>query len=151
MENPDNKTVVIYTDGGCDPNPGAGGWGAILVQGRRAKELSGGALHTTNNRMELTAAVEALNALKRPCSVLLTTDSEYLQRGVTQWLADWKRRGWKRKTGEVKNADLWKELDRLTSSHDVRWRWTRGHAGDPLNERCDELAQQAIQRLKSPR
>ena len=137
-------TVVIYTDGGCEPNPGVGGWAAILLcQGKR-KELSGGALETTNNRMELTAAIKALEALKHPCSVELHTDSEYLQKGFTAWLPAWKRMNWRRKRGPVKNLDLWKRLDELANIHNVNWVWVRGHAGNALNERCDQLAAQAI-------
>ena len=142
------QRVTVYTDGGCEPNPGTGGWGAVLAYNGHYKELSGGEPETTNNRMELTAALEALKALKRRCEVLLYTDSEYLRRGITEWLPAWKRRGWKRKTGSVKNLDLWRELDLLVQKHDVEWRWVRGHSGDPLNERCDELANEAIARLK---
>ncbi len=140
--------VVVYTDGGCDPNPGVGGWAAILIHNGRTKELSGGDPDTTNNRMEMTAAIEALEALKRPCEVKMHTDSQYLQRGITEWMPGWKRRNWKRKTGAIKNLDLWKQLDALTQKHAVQWKWVRGHAGDPLNERCDELAGQAIVRIK---
>ena len=143
--------VEIYTDGGCDPNPGTGGWAAILSWGDHAKELSGSERNTTNNRMELTAAIRALEALKRPCSVIIHTDSEYVKRGVTEWMPDWKKRNWQRKRGAVKNVDLWKHLDTLVEKHDVTWRWVRGHAGDPLNERCDELAGQEIDRLKRRR
>lgn len=143
--------VIIYTDGGCEPNPGTGGWGAVLCYGEVCKELSGGEHDTTNNRMELTAAIRALEALKRPCDVVLTTDSEYVKRGITEWLPGWKRRNWRRKTGPVKNEDLWRRLDALTQKHRVTWRWTRGHAGDPLNERCDALAGEAIGRLRRGR
>jgi len=139
--------VVIYTDGGCRPNPGVGGWGAIFRHKGRYKELSGAEWETTNNRMELTAAVSALESLKRPCRVELHTDSEYLQKGITAWMPSWKRNGWKRREGPVKNVDLWQKLDRLVQEHDVEWRWVRGHAGDPNNERCDELASEAIARL----
>jgi len=140
--------VTIYTDGGCDPNPGIGGWAAILECKGRTKELSGGERDSTNNRMELTAAIRALEALKRPCLVDLHTDSEYLQKGITEWLPGWKRRDWKRKGGELKNIDLWKRLDGLSAVHEFRWRWVRGHAGDPSNERCDELAGAEIARLR---
>ena len=140
--------VIIYTDGGCDPNPGVGGWGAVLVYKGRSRELSGGEAHTTNNRMEMTAAIRALEALKRPCSAVVSTDSEYLQKGITVWLPNWKRRNWKRKGGAIKNLDLWQRLDELAQQHKVRWRWVRGHAGDPLNERCDQLANEAMARLK---
>jgi len=145
-----SKCVTIYTDGGCEPNPGTGGWAAILSYDGKHKELSGGAPNTTNNRMELTAALEALRALKRPCTVLLYTDSEYVKKGITEWLPSWKRRGWKRKTGGIKNLDLWQELDALAQTHDIEWRWVRGHSGDPFNERCDELASQAISGQTSP-
>ena len=145
-----SKCVTIYTDGGCEPNPGTGGWAAILSCDGKHKELSGGAPNTTNNRMELTAALEALKALKRPCTVLLYTDSEYVKKGITEWLPSWKRRGWKRKTGGIKNLDLWQELDALAQTHDIEWRWVRGHSGDPFNERCDELASQAISGQTNP-
>jgi len=147
---PESKTepVVIYTDGGCDPNPGVGGWGAVLLYRGKERELSGGAPHTTNNRMELTAAVEALKALKRSCDVVLHTDSQYLQRGVTEWLERWKRRNWRGTAGPVKNRDLWEELDGQLSQHRIKWRWVRGHAGNRYNERCDELAGEAIRAQK---
>lgn len=138
------KQVIIYTDGGCDPNPGTGGWAAVLRCGVRIKELSGGDSETTNNRMEMTAAIRALESLKYPCKVDLHTDSQYLQRGITEWLPNWKRMGFRRKGGAVLNADLWRRLDELAARHDVRWIWVRGHAGDPINERCDELAARAI-------
>lgn len=136
--------VEIYTDGGCRPNPGTGGWAAVLLYGEKRRELSGWERNTTNNRMELTAAVRALEALKRPCEVVLHTDSEYLRLGMTEWLPAWKRRGWKRKEGSVKNVDLWQRLDALTAKHRVRWKWIRGHAGNAWNERCDELVGRAI-------
>lgn len=140
--------MVVYTDGGCDPNPGTGGWGAVLICGSHERELSGGEPRTTNNRMEMTAAIEALSALKRPCRVSLYTDSEYLQKGITEWLPQWKRRNWRRKTGPVKNEDLWRRLDALTEMHHVTWHWLRGHAGHHYNERCDTLAGEAIRRQK---
>ena len=148
MSEKTKNNVIIYTDGGCDPNPGVGGWGAILLYEKRSRELSGGEPDTTNNRMELTAAVKALDTLKRPCSVVVYTDSQYLKNGITSWLPGWKRRGWKRKGGVLKNVDLWKQLDQLVGHHDVEWRWVRGHSGDPWNERCDALAGQAIARVK---
>ncbi len=138
------KTVEIYTDGGCRPNPGVGGWGAIIVYGDTVRELSGGDPKTTNNRMELTAAVRALEALKRPCTVILHTDSEYLRQGITVWLPNWKRKGWKRGSEELKNKDLWQRLDGLSECHQIEWRWVRGHNGHHFNERCDELASMEI-------
>lgn len=143
----ENKRVEIYTDGGCRPNPGNGGWAAILHYEGKERELSGGERNTTNNRMELTAAVRALEVLKRPCSVRIYTDSEYLKNGITAWLPQWKRNGWKRKDGSLKNKDLWQRLDGLTARHKVEWKWLKGHAGHPINERCDELASRAIARL----
>ncbi|MCC6796155.1 MAG: ribonuclease HI [Candidatus Hydrogenedentes bacterium] len=144
------QTVEVYTDGGCQPNPGTGGWAAILIYGGKEKELSGAEPNTTNNRMELTAAVRALEALTRPCHVVLHTDSEYLKNGVSTWIHGWKKNGWKRKEGALKNVDLWQRLDELTSKHKIEWRWVRGHAGHDLNERCDVLAGQAIAALKQP-
>lgn len=141
--------VIIYTDGGCDPNPGVGGWGAVLTYKGVQRELSGGASRTTNNRMEMTAAIEALKSLKRPCSVVLHTDSEYLKKGITAWLPAWKRNGWQRKRGSLKNADLWMELDALTQVHEVTWEWVPAHTGIEANERCDELAAAEIQRRKA--
>ncbi|MBN2311859.1 MAG: ribonuclease HI [Candidatus Hydrogenedentes bacterium] len=145
------RTVTIYTDGGCVPNPGVGGWGAVLVYGDITKELSGGEPQTTNNRMELTAAVRALESLKRTCRVVVYTDSQYLQKGITAWLPAWKRNGWQRKRGGLKNVDLWQQLDALIARHDVEWRWIRGHSGEWFNERCDELAGEAIARLSGPK
>lgn len=139
--------VSIYTDGGCEPNPGVGGWAAILSYKEHYRELSGGERDSTNNRMELTAAIEGLSALTRVSEVVVFTDSEYVRKGITEWLPAWKRRGWVRKGGEIKNLDLWKRLDLLHQKHQVEWRWVKGHAGDPMNERCDELAGQEIRRL----
>ncbi|HPH95614.1 MAG TPA: ribonuclease HI [Anaerolineaceae bacterium] len=136
--------VIIYTDGACSGNPGPGGWAALLRSGKHQKEISGGEDQTTNNRMELTAAIEALRALNKPCRVLIYTDSEYLQRGVTEWMAGWKRRGWQRKEGPLKNADLWRSLDELLDVHTVEWQWVKGHAGHAENERVDQLARQEI-------
>jgi ribonuclease HI len=136
--------VTIYTDGACDPNPGPGGWAALLRFGDREKILTGSDLHTTNNRMELTAAIEALKALNRPCSVDFFTDSEYLRRGITEWLPNWRARNWKRKRGALANIDLWQELDAAVQEHDIEWHWVRGHAGDRDNRRVDLLARQAI-------
>ena len=138
---PDAPHVVIYTDGACSRNPGPGGWGAILIFGEHRKELSGGEALTTNNRMELTAAIAALEALKRPARVELNTDSEYVRNGISQWLPGWKRRGWRTAGNEpVKNLDLWQRLDSAQARHQVRWHWIRGHAGHAENERADELA-----------
>lgn len=133
--------VTIYTDGGCQPNPGPGGWAAILITGEAERELSGGAPDTTNNQMELTAAIEALAALKKPCSVTLHTDSQYLRNGITTWIKTWKRNGWKTSDKQpVKNRELWQRLDALTDEHKVTWRWVKGHAGNTHNERVDKLA-----------
>lgn len=135
------KKVRIYTDGACSGNPGPGGWGAILIYGEHRREMSGGERSTTNNRMELTAAIEALSALKEPCSVELYTDSQYLSNAVNLgWINGWKAKGWKRKDGEVKNPDLWKRLDALLETHAVDIFWVKGHAENELNNRCDELA-----------
>ena len=137
--------VTIYTDGACSGNPGPGGWGALLKFGSHKKELSGGESETTNNRMELTAAIKAFKALKRPCQVHFYTDSEYLRKGITQWINGWKRRGWKTAGKKpVKNQDLWRELDRVIQIHDIQWHWVRGHAGQRDNERVDKLAREAI-------
>jgi ribonuclease HI len=133
--------VVVYTDGACKGNPGPGGWGAWLRWGDHEKELFGGEAQTTNNRMELTAVIEALAALKRHCRVTIHTDSEYVRKGITEWIHAWKTRGWRTADKKpVKNADLWQRLDELRDGHDVHWRWVRGHAGDPGNERADALA-----------
>ncbi len=144
------EVVEIHTDGACSGNPGPGGWAAILAWKGREKELSGAEPATTNNRMELLAAIRALEVLKRPMRVRIYTDSEYLRRGMSEWLAGWKRRGW-RTAGKkpVKNRDLWERLDELCRRHEVEWRWLKGHAGDPLNERADRLAREAIRRLDS--
>jgi ribonuclease HI len=137
--------VVIYTDGACRGNPGPGGWGAVLLFGDREREICGGELATTNNRMELTAAIEALGALKRPCKVELHTDSEYLRRGISEWLSIWKGRGWRTMSkGAVKNEDLWRRLDEARLRHDVDWRWVKGHSGHVLNERADGLARRGM-------
>ena len=140
--------VEIYTDGACRGNPGAGGWGAVLRYGDRERELYGGEADTTNNRMELTAAIRALEALQRRCRVAVYTDSQYVRGGITTWLADWKRRNW-RTAGRkrVKNQDLWQRLDALAATHDVEWHWVRSHAGHPENERADALANRGIDEL----
>jgi len=138
-------TVEIFSDGACSGNPGPGGWGAILRWNSQEKELSGFAPETTNNRMELTGAIVAMEALKRPCRVRLTTDSEYLKKGMTEWIDGWVRRGWKNsQKKEVANRDLWEQLLALTGKHQVEWHWVRGHAGHAENERCDQLAREAI-------
>jgi len=139
------EVVEIYADGACKGNPGPGGWGVLLRAGGAEKELFGGERETTNNRMELTAVIRALEALKRRCKVRLYTDSQYVQKGISQWIHDWKRRGWR--TAErkpVKNDDLWRRLDELAGGHDIEWHWVRGHAGHPENERADALANRAI-------
>jgi len=142
--------VIIHTDGACSGNPGPGGWGAILSFGDREKELKGGEPHTTNNRMELMAAIAALEALKRPCAVDLHTDSEYLRNGITQWIKNWKRNGWRTADKKpVKNIDLWQRLDGALSRHEVHWHWVKGHSGHDLNERADELARAAIAELRA--
>ena len=137
--------VVIYTDGACSGNPGPGGWGAILISGDHQREICVGETATTNNRMELTAAIRALEALKRPCRVELHTDSQYVRQGVTEWLAGWKARGWRTAAkAPVKNEDLWRELDAARTRHEVSGRWVKGHAGHPMNERADELARKGL-------
>jgi ribonuclease HI len=137
--------VLIYTDGACRGNPGPGGWGAVLQWGGREKELCGGELATTNNRMELTAACEALEALNRPCVVELHTDSQYVKTGISEWLRIWKAKGWKTTTkGAVKNEDLWRRLDAANQRHTVTWKWVKGHAGHELNERADGLARKGM-------
>lgn len=140
----DLPRVTIYTDGACDPNPGPGGWAALLLSGGHEKELSGAEPYTTNNRMELTAAVQALDALKHAMKVDIYTDSEYLRRGITEWMPDWRRRGWRRKSGRLANIDLWQALEASLEAHEVNWHWVRGHAGDQLNLRVDRLARKAI-------
>lgn len=140
----DLPSVEIFTDGACSGNPGPGGWGAVLRYGNVERELSGGESTTTNNRMELTAAIASLEALKRPCRVTLYTDSTYLRDGITKWLSSWKSRGWKTAAREpVKNIDLWQRLEAAASEHEIDWHWVRGHAGHPENERADALARAA--------
>lgn len=142
--------VVVHTDGACRGNPGPGGWGAILASNGHEKELYGAERDTTNNRMELMAAIRAIEALKRPCDVTLTTDSEYLKKGITQWLEQWKRRGWKTADKKpVKNIDLWQRLEQAIDSHQLHWKWIRGHSGHPENERADQLANRAIDEMLS--
>ena len=147
---PDKTTpsVTIYTDGACSGNPGPGGWGALLKYGKHEKVLSGGELETTNNRMELTGAIKALRALKKPSQVQFYTDSEYLRKGITEWIRAWKRKGWKTAAKKpVKNQDLWRELDSVTQQHEIEWHWLRGHSGQRDNERVDQLARDAITKL----
>lgn len=143
------KAVEIYTDGACSGNPGPGGWGALLMYGKHEKEICGGEAKTTNNRMELTAAIEALNHLSRPCRVNLHTDSTYVRDGITKWIHGWKAKGWKTAAKKpVKNAELWQALEAACQHHDVTWKWVKGHAGDPGNERADALANQGMADFK---
>ena len=140
--------VEIFTDGACRGNPGPGGWGAILRYKDHEKEISGAEPDTTNNRMEMLAAIRALQTLKKPCKVTLTTDSQYVQKGITEWICAWKRRNWRTASKKpVKNADLWQLLDAAQAKHEMTWEWTRGHSGHPENERADELATSAIDEL----
>jgi len=141
--------VVIYTDGGCAPNPGPGGWAAILIKGTHQKELKGGEAHTTNNRMELIAAISALEALKRSCVVDMHTDSQYVRDGITKYINNWKRNGWRTASKEpVKNDDLWRRLDAAAQAHTVHWHWVKGHSGDHYNDRADELVHEAREEVK---
>lgn len=147
MTTSEKKIVEIFSDGACSGNPGPGGWGTILRWDGHERELSGFDPETTNNRMEMTAAIEGLAALKRPCRVRMTTDSEYLMKGITEWIDGWVRRGWKNsQKKDVANRDLWERLLELTRRHQVEWCWVRGHAGHPENERCDALARAAIRK-----
>lgn len=144
--------VIIHTDGACSGNPGPGGWGAVLQYNGTVKELKGGAPLTTNNQMELTAAIEALKALKRPCDVELHTDSVYLKDGLTKWIHNWKRNGWRTADKKpVKNAELWQALDKAVAGHKIDWRWVKGHAGDEMNERADQLANEGMAPFKTKR
>ncbi|MFN3984236.1 MAG: ribonuclease HI [Rhodocyclaceae bacterium] len=146
------ETLDIYTDGACSGNPGPGGWGAILRAGVHEKEIWGGEPHTTNNRMELTAVIEALALLKRPVSARVHTDSQYVQKGISEWIHGWKRRGWRTASNEpVKNADLWKALDDVVAAHRIEWVWVKGHAGHPENERADALARKGVDAVRSGR
>lgn len=147
-QNP-RKKVVIHTDGACDGNPGPGGWAAILQYGQHVREVAGGVVHTTNNRMELQAAIEALRALKEPCDIEFFTDSQYLRQGITEWVGGWKRNGWRTMDRKpVRNAEQWRELDALAARHEISWHWLRGHAGHKLNERCDKLAKNEIGKVR---
>ena len=147
-----SERVHVWTDGACLGNPGPGGWGALLRWNGRERELSGGEAETTNNRMELMAAIQALETLKRPCEVVLTTDSQYVRKGITEWMTNWKKNGWRTASKKpVKNAELWQRLDRARERHQVQWDWVKGHSGHPENERADELAsaqarEQAVRR-----
>ena len=142
------STIEIYTDGACRGNPGPGGWGALLIAGRHRKTMHGGERETTNNRMELRAAIEALNALKRPSTVVLHTDSKYVMHGITEWMANWKKRGWKTANKKpVKNQDLWEALDEAIQRHDIKWVWVKGHSGHDGNEEADALANKGIDEL----
>ena len=143
------KKVTIYTDGGCEGNPGPGGWAAVLLWNGRTKEVSGGEPATTNNRMELRAAIAGLTTLKEPCEIEFYTDSEYLRKGISEWIKGWKARGWQtREKTPVKNGDLWRALDTATTGHRIQWRWVKGHAGNLYNERCDTLAGEAIAQIR---
>jgi ribonuclease HI len=149
MKDGSGERVTIYTDGACSGNPGPGGWAAILIFRGAERELSGGEALTTNNRMEMTAAIEGLNALKRPCAVDLFTDSQYVMQGITSWMANWKRRGWKTADNKpVKNEELWRSLDAAAARHQVKWHWVKGHADNPINNRADELAVAAMKPFK---
>jgi len=142
---PAQSVVEIWTDGACKGNPGPGGWGALLRSGSKERELFGGARDTTNNRMELLAVIEALGALTRRCTVIVHTDSQYVKQGITEWLRQWERRGWKTADRKpVKNVELWQQLDAQVQRHDVQWRWVKGHSGDPGNERADALANRGV-------
>ncbi len=144
------STITIYTDGACKGNPGPGGWGAWLKSGQHERELWGGEPATTNNRMELTAVIEALSALKASSQVVLYLDSEYVRNGITSWIHNWKRRGWKTADNKpVKNVDLWQRLDVLAQTHQIEWRWVKGHAGDPGNERADGLANRGVASVRA--
>lgn len=148
MSKQNDDTVEVFTDGACRGNPGPGGWGALLRFKGKEKELYGGEKNTTNNRMELMAAISAMESLTRPCQVRLTTDSQYVMKGITEWLAGWKKKGWKTAGRQpVKNVDLWQRLDRALAPHQVEWKWVRGHTGHPENERADQLANKGIDEL----
>jgi len=143
----DKNTVVIYTDGACSGNPGPGGWGSVLMYNGHRRELSGGEAETTNNRMELMAVIQALETLNRPCTAVIHTDSVYVMKGITEWIGQWKQRGWKTAARKpVKNVELWQRLEQAAERHNIKWKWVKGHSGVPENERADELATKAIPR-----
>lgn len=145
------KVVEIFTDGACRGNPGPGGWGVLLRYGKTDKELWGGEKNTTNNRMELLAAIRGLEMLTRPCEVVLTTDSQYVRKGITEWMVNWKRRNWRTSAKKpVKNDDLWRQLDKLSQPHEIEWRWVKGHSGHRENELVDQLANRGIDEMESP-
>lgn len=145
-----NGTVTIYTDGACSGNPGPGGWGVVMIFGDHRKEFCGGETDTTNNRMELSAAIEALDGLKRPCTIDLWTDSTYVREGITNWIKGWKKNGWRTAQKKpVKNAELWQRLDVARERHNISWHWVKGHAGHPENERADELARQGLEECRN--
>tara|TARA_A100001388_G_scaffold274347_1_gene257834 strand:- start:12321 stop:12752 length:432 start_codon:yes stop_codon:yes gene_type:complete len=142
------KTVIIYTDGACRGNPGPGGWGVLIKYKEHSKEMYGGDASTTNNKMELTAAIEALKEIKEPCEIILYTDSKYVLKGIEEWIHNWKKRGWKGSNRKpVKNIELWKKLDELRDKHTIKWNWVKGHSGDPGNETADMLANRGIDEL----
>ena len=142
------KTVIIHTDGACRGNPGPGGWGVLIKYGELSKQLYGGDISTTNNKMELTAAIMALKEIKEPCEIILYTDSKYVLQGIEEWIHNWKKRGWRGANKKpVKNIDLWKELDELRDEHNIKWNWVKGHSGDPGNEAADMLANRGIDEL----
>jgi ribonuclease HI len=144
-----NQEIIIYTDGSCEPNPGPGGWGAILLTGGKDEiQLSGGEAQTTNNRMELTAAIEALKSVSKPSKIQLFTDSQYLHKGITEWLPNWIKKNWRGSSGPVANQDLWKELVKLKEKHTIQWQWTKAHVGTLYNEKADKLASKAMQKYK---
>jgi ribonuclease HI len=150
MNKIDDQKIEMFTDGACRGNPGPGGWGVMLRFNSTEKELFGGEAQTTNNRMELMAAIRGMEALTKPCSVVLTTDSQYVMKGITEWMENWKRRGWKTAAKKpVKNVDLWQRLSSALEKHEVEWQWVRGHTGHPENERADELANRGIDELGS--
>ena len=145
-----SQSITLYVDGACRGNPGLGGWGAYIIEGNEERKICGGEEHTTNNRMELTAVIRALEALKRPTKIHVHTDSQYVQKGISEWIHNWKRNGWRTADKKpVKNADLWQVLDALTKQHEIKWLWVKGHAGNPGNERADSLANRGMDEFMS--